>query len=349
MINISVCIITKNEAQYLDKCLSGLSKYPFEIVVTDTGSTDNSIEVAKKYTNNISTYEWCDDFSAARNYSVSKAGNDYVLIVDTDEFVKDVDIKEFDRLIKLNPGAVGRTEIININTRNGESDASHERVSRFYDRRLFEFKGSVHEQIVAKNGEPHSTYDIPVAFEHVGYNGNDEEREKKALRNIELLKSELEKQYDPYYLYQLGKSYYMMGKYAEAVGAFSQAASFDLDTKLEYVIDMITTYGYSMLNAGMTKEALMFENIYDEFSGTAEFVFMMGFVYMNNAVFDRAVEEFEKASKFQQCMVEGVNSYKAYYNIGVIYECLGDKENALKYYRRCGNYDKAKLRIKAMM
>ena len=51
MIPISVCIITKNEAESLDKCLKSLSPYPFEIVVVDTGSTDNSKEIAHKYTN----------------------------------------------------------------------------------------------------------------------------------------------------------------------------------------------------------------------------------------------------------------------------------------------------------
>ena len=51
--NISVCIITRNESEYLKECLRALSKYPFEIVVVDTGSTDDSVNVAKKYTDKV--------------------------------------------------------------------------------------------------------------------------------------------------------------------------------------------------------------------------------------------------------------------------------------------------------
>ena len=53
MIPISVCIITKNEAEYLMKCLEALKPYPFEIVVTDTGSTDNSLEIAQSMSMNF--------------------------------------------------------------------------------------------------------------------------------------------------------------------------------------------------------------------------------------------------------------------------------------------------------
>ena len=56
--NISVCIITKNEAHYLRECLSCLKKYPFEIVVTDTGSEDDSVTAAKEYTDKVFFYEW---------------------------------------------------------------------------------------------------------------------------------------------------------------------------------------------------------------------------------------------------------------------------------------------------
>ena len=50
---ISVCIITKNEKDKLEKCLKALSEYPFEVVVVDTGSDDGTVEMAKKYTNHI--------------------------------------------------------------------------------------------------------------------------------------------------------------------------------------------------------------------------------------------------------------------------------------------------------
>ena len=163
-----------------------------------------------------------------------------------------------------------------------------------------------------------------------------------------LLKSELEKKEDAYILYQLGKSYYMAGDYGEAEKYFERATAYDLDPRLEYVLDMIVSYGYSMVNSGKAKEALAFSNLYDEFSYSADYVFMMGIVCMNNALFEDAVGLFEKAKEYDSCNLCGVNSYLADYNIGVIFECLGHKEEALMYYGKCKGYDKAEERIEAL-
>ena len=74
-IPVSVCIIAKNEEKYIDECLKRLEPYGFEIVVTDTGSTDQTVEIAKKYTDKVFAFEWINDFSAARNFCVSHASN----------------------------------------------------------------------------------------------------------------------------------------------------------------------------------------------------------------------------------------------------------------------------------
>ena len=150
----------------------------------------------------------------------------------------------------------------------------------------------------------------------------------------------------PYLLYQLGKSYYMMGEYGAACGWFAQGLSFDLNPALEYVIDMVETYGYALINSGQEQTALFFENIYDEFGKSADFQFLMGLIYMNNAMFDAAVGEFLKAVKHRDCRMAGVNSYAAYYNVGVIYECLEKISEAKYYYQKCGNYEPAKKRLK---
>ena len=152
----------------------------------------------------------------------------------------------------------------------------------------------------------------------------------------------------PYLLYQLGKSYYMLGEYGVACEWFAQGLSFDLNPELEYVIDMVETYGYALINSGQEQTALFFENIYDEFGKSADFQFLMGLIYMKNARFTEAVREFEKAAGHAECRAQGVNSYRANYNIGVIYECLGKKEEALAYYRKCGGYAPAEERIREL-
>ena len=87
MPNLSICIITKNECDNLKICLERIKDLGCEIVVVDTGSSDNSKKIASTITPCVYEFAWCDDFSAARNYAVQKAGNDWILSLDSDEFV----------------------------------------------------------------------------------------------------------------------------------------------------------------------------------------------------------------------------------------------------------------------
>lgn len=130
----------------------------------------------------------------------------------------------------------------------------------------------------------------------------------------------------------MDNNYEMADKY------FNIALDFDLDTKLEYVQDMIESLGYTLINQKKYEESMKIIEVYDEFSKSADFVFLAGLIYMNNGFFDEAVKKFKKASSFKESKMEGVNSYLANYNIGVILECLGNKKEALKYYKSCGDY-----------
>jgi hypothetical protein len=132
--------------------------------------------------------------------------------------------------------------------------------------------------------------------------------------------------------------------YISARDYFEQALSFDLDPQLEYVQDMVESYGYSLLNTEQYQTALQLLNVYDEFAHSADFIFLTALILINNGKFLEAVNEFLKATEYREAKMEGVNSYLAFYNIGIIYECLGDKPNALKYFKMCGEYDAAKKR-----
>jgi len=346
---ISVCIIVKNEEKLIEKCLKHLLPLEYEIVVVDTGSTDNTKAVAAKYTDMVFDYEWQQDFAAARNFAISKATNDYILMIDSDEILLSYDRKELEELIKLYPDRIGRIGIISEYVRGNEKYKVKSQVSRLFSKKLFCYRGSIHEQIVPinnNNGVP-VTYNAPLLVNHSGYDGELEVRRKKTERNINLLLKELkDKGDDPYILYQLGKSYYMQEDYPAACEAFWKALYFDLDPKLEYVQDMVESYGYALLNSNQYETALQLLGVYDEFAVNADFVFLIGLIYMNNAMFTEAISEFLKAAKMTEYKMEGVNSYLAFFNIGVIHECLGNTEKAIKYYKKCGNYEKAQERLR---
>ena len=113
---VSVCMIAKNEEQYIEQCLKKLLRYNMEIVVVDTGSTDKTKEIAAKYTNHLYDFVWCDDFSAARNFAVSKASNNWILILDCDEYVQELDVAKLRTCMQKYPKNVGVLEIHNVYT-----------------------------------------------------------------------------------------------------------------------------------------------------------------------------------------------------------------------------------------
>lgn len=119
-----------------------------------------------------------------------------------------------------------------------------------------------------------------------------------------------------------------------------------LDTRLSYVHSIINLYGYCLINTRRFADALMLEAVYDDFQADADYLFVLGLIYMNNALFDKAIESFLAATQCPTCVVDGVNSYSAFYNIGVILECLGDMEHAVTYYQKSGDYPPAMEGIK---
>lgn len=391
---LSICIICKNEELNIEKCLTSFQNTRLELIVVDTGSMDRTKEIALEYTSNVYDFKWCNDFAAAKNYAISKASNDTVMVIDSDEYLDHIDIPTLEQMIQKNPNKVGRIKRRNIFKHSEQKPENREWINRIFSRKKFQYEGRIHEQVVMLDGsEDYETYEAPVTILHSGYDLSEEERKKKAKRNIDLLDLELQRlvlsykggievtkddfgklnakaclsyisniivqadeqaeklQHDdrlPYILYQLGKGYYMAGDFQMACAYFECGLYFDLNPKLEYVIDMVETYGYALINSGQAEQALFFENIYEEFGNTADFKFLMGLIYMNNAMFDAAVEELKKAVKMPEGRTQGTNSYLAYYNIGVIYECLGDWKKAKMYYNKCGGYAPAENRLDNM-
>lgn len=356
MIPISICMIAKNEEKYIGECLRRLSAYNWEIVVADTGSTDRTAEIALQYTPKVFHFEWINDFSAARNYAVSKASNDHILVVDCDEYLEKNETT--DRLIqqltqKHTPLQVGLVNLLNpasvseatASADQRGNDLIHEHIARFFNRNFVHYEGSIHEQLTAINGAELEFIQLPLTFYHYGYSTLDIKKHK-ASRNITLLEKELSSNGpDPYIYFQLGQSYFGMSEYAQALPYFDKALGMDVNEKEAYVQTLIESYGYCLLYLKQYQKALELEGVYSIFSRQADFVFLMGLIYMNNGMFEKAIEEFLHATKIPAYSVDGVNSYKAYYNIGVIYECAGDVEKAMKYYSKCGNYSPALKRI----
>jgi len=103
---ISLAMIVKNEEETLAHCLESVKPIVDEMVIVDTGSTDNTIEIAKGFGASIHNFQWCDDFAAARNESLKHCDGKWVLIIDADEAIDPLDYEKIKDAC-LNPYADG--------------------------------------------------------------------------------------------------------------------------------------------------------------------------------------------------------------------------------------------------
>ena len=341
-IPISVCIIAKNEEKNIERCLSSLAPYGFEIVVVDTGSTDRTKELAAKYTDRIYDFEWVNDFSAARNFSLEKASNNWIFMMDCDEWIESIDLEEMDYFRKHLSDTAGSVVRRSTTGTPEKTSLSTDYTERLFSRKNYHYTGIIHEQLTPKHGGEIKVLILNTVIGHSGYCMTEEERNAKSMRNAELLLKQLESDpHNPYVYYQLGKSYQIIDDHEQACYYFEKALGFNIDPKLLYVQDLIVHYGYELLENNQKEKALALQAVYEDFSSNADFVYMMGLIYRDNMMYKEALQEFLKALNFDFCIADGVNSYRSYYQIGCILKQAGEKEKACDYFRLCGDYSPA--------
>lgn len=233
---LSIVMMVKNEERYLDKTLYALNELrkdiDTELIILDTGSTDSTVEIAKKYTDKVYFSKWNDNFADMRNISISYASGDWILILDADEELINYDkLKEFfnsDNHTKFNCATIELKNTFDENN-NKYSLASIPRIFKNVDG--FRYDGAIHEQPKYKG----PVYNDIASFYHYGYMYSDEEiREKKTERNMKLLLEEMQKNpNDPYNNYQLGKTYITDLKINEALYYIEK--SYDLYNKQDKI------------------------------------------------------------------------------------------------------------------
>lgn len=347
---ISVCMIAKNEEKHIEKCLTAIKPYGFEIIVVDTGSTDRTKEIAAKYADKVLDFTWCNDFSAARNFSLEKASNDYVLILDCDEVVTRLDLAQLQELMEAHPNDVGLIARDNHYTSNQMDTVYQDLVERLFNKKLYHYESPIHEQVTHKQkGMKYDSYSLPLLADHVGYMGSFEELKKKVDRNNALLFQELEKNPEnPYLYFQIGQSYNLIYDYEHSYQYYQKALAFDVNPEEEWVQMMIIAYANALLHTGREAEALQLEAVYDAFATTADFFCIMGQIYLANGQYIKAMMEFVKAIHCPIARENGTNSFIPTYNMGLINEMMGDIPAALTHYRNCGDFPMALAKIEEL-
>jgi len=344
---VSLCMIVKNEAVFLDGALKSVNSFLGldDLVVVDTGSTDNTREIAVTNGAKVFDFTWCDDFSAARNFASGKAENDWIFVLDADEEVTGADVCELDKFT-ADPGVAGK--IVRIEKSNNEWS----RISRLYNRTAYHYEGRIHEQVMPLDNKRDIREDVPIFTVHHGYLPEVMKAKGTLERNEKLLLEELvSKPDDTYLLYQLGKVHFTGGTdLPQACRYFKKVLSYNPDVRLSHVYETVECYGYALINSGQYEKALkLLERYVKHYKAVPQFRFLSAHIYQNNGMFIEAVECYESCIGADIEDYQGITSYLSYYNIGVILECVGMKEDAIQMYFNCGDYEPAKARLAEML
>lgn len=219
-IKLSVCYMVKNEAHNLPSSLASIQEAADEIIVVDTGSTDDTKSIARSYGAQVFDFPWQDDFAAPRNYAIKQAKGDWILFLDADE--------AFPR--PLNRGALldylsrmAAQDVILLRRYNVETLTDRKCFNMDWSPRLFQrrsdlrYRGRIHEHISKSVGDLQVAY-APLEFYilHTGYAKMISE--DKCRRDLQILQQVIASgDWEPVYDFFLTDCYYGIRDYEKAL------------------------------------------------------------------------------------------------------------------------------------
>ena len=227
---ISLCAIVKDEESTLSKCLKSAKKFVNEIVILDTGSTDKTVQIAQGYGAKVHHFEWCNDFSAARNEALKYVTGDWILVLDADETLAPEIIPQLRE-------SIHREEYLLINlVRNeiGAAQSPYSMVSRlFRNHPDIIFSRPYHalvddsvSEILRKEPQWQIGYIQGIAILHSGYQQSEITRKNKLVKAQAAMEEFFAKNPDDAYVCsKLGALYIDLGKIPQSIQLLSKGVS----------------------------------------------------------------------------------------------------------------------------
>ncbi|MBS4174157.1 glycosyltransferase family 2 protein [Bacillus sp. FJAT-49736] len=346
---ISLAMIVKNEEKNIKRCLERVMDLVDEMVIVDTGSTDNTISILQQYSDvKIHHFNWVDDFAVARNYSIEQTTGDYILVLDADEYIIEGSREDLESIMLTN--SIGRILIKSHFKKDNQIHYAKAYVSRFFPRNI-RYSGAVHEQLESN----YSRVDANLKVMHSGYFETN-----KSQRNIPLLFKEIKKDpMDGYYLFQLGKELRISKKYKEAYQFLKRAYELTTETVSYYgelVVELINCgkeCNIEELFEIIKQNEIVLKNITDFHFAKGLFYldYSLGYQNKSHDLLPKIERSFLTClalkDRFHIEYVQGTSSFLAAYNLGVFYEVTGDLKKASKYYGQSAElgYERAKYRL----
>ncbi|MBI4558993.1 MAG: tetratricopeptide repeat protein [Candidatus Hydrogenedentes bacterium] len=318
--SISVAMIVKDESEQLPECLASIQSVADELCIVDTGSRDNTIEIARRFGAKVTLFLWSDDFAAARNESLWHCTKDWVFIVDADERVADGDVARLRRLADGPEDCCYRfvtrnyTNTANVSEfqRSGPEDSyargfagwfPSAKVRLFPNRHAARFEGQVHELVqdsLACQGFKIITTDIPIY--HYPLERSPERIREKQQRYIRLGRRKVaENPNNPRAYVELANQYVEVGEYNAAVTAYREALR--LNPRDAVVLKDLGAVLYLLKSMPEAKQSLILAlRLCPELP---EGWRNLGVIYVEQGRWDKAVECFERALALDPTWTDG--------------------------------------------
>jgi glycosyltransferase involved in cell wall biosynthesis len=346
-VSISLCMIVKNEENMLERCLESISHIVDEMIIVDTGSTDKTIEIAKKFGAEIFIFPWDNSFANARNFSLEKASKDWILIMDGDDKFEKEDTEKLLQCIKDSNST--NAYYFRTLSFSGEKPDNNDIISNLNIRLIrnkigYRFSGNIHEQLVpciSDIGKIHAIKIGDIRFYHYGYLIKTVNEKDKRNRNVELIKKELENNpQNPFMLYNMGNEYYAM---------------LDFDKALEYYL---YSYKYFEPSAGYSSRLIVrivsCYEILKKYEVEFKFIdvglkFYPNFTdleYLRASTLLRQNKYLPTIKSLKKCIkmgeppiylsnLNGVGSFRPQFFLSTIYLTLGENKKAYRYCDLC--------------
>ncbi len=338
MASLSLCMIVKNEEEVLERCLDCVKDITDEIIIVDTGSSDDTKNIAKRYTNHVYDFTWIDDFSAARNYSFSKATMDYIMWLDADDVI---DEENQGKLKELIANLEQTIDMVYLRY-DVAFDANDHPTLCYYRERIFKrsneykWEGEIHEVIPA-NG--YSIYE-EITITHRKKRCHDTRRNLKIFERMLLEGKTLNPRQHFYYARELKDNGYTERAIQEFT-TFLDGGSGGTEYNICACADLAACYRL-LQNDGMGIGALYRSFNYD--LPRAEICCEIGSYFVESGRYEQAIYWYKLAAgKAYIEHSEGFYSpdchgYTPNIQLCLCYDKIGDYETARKYNEIAGTY-----------
>jgi glycosyltransferase involved in cell wall biosynthesis len=335
-------MIVKNEEINLARCLHSVAGAVDEIIIVDTGSSDQTIQVAEQAGAQVVSHIWQDDFSAARNVSLELATGDWILFLDADETLEPGTAQGLRQVAAAdNEGYF--IKIINLIGMEGSIETCPDLVFRmFRNKPEYRFRGTIHEQIVdvilEKNRQ--ATFQIAenVVLRHYGYLNQQVIEKDKKNRNLSIIKKQIESDPNNHSLrYHYGVELYRIDNFSEAAEELTKAAN-NTDPGTIYYPKLLRYIALSHYGARQYDRALEAIALgLKFFPNYADLYYYGGLIQLELKNYAGAFECFQNALAMPEqpayyAPFSGSRGFRAYYQIARLAEAFGNEEEALRYY-----------------